>query len=111
MYTLSALCCFLGFYSLYNTSKKASLHRDYQIEIWLQKNKKSAQLIAIFFLIASLLILIAIDSYQAGTFSFIVLLTAIASLVVIFSPLKIVKGPHLVFMISFLIVSEFLIFN
>lgn len=111
MYTLAAFCCFLGFYSFYSTSKKATLHRDHSIQIWLQKNKKSSQLIGTFFLTASLISLLVKDSYQAGTFSFIVLLTAVASLVVIFSPLKIVKTPHLFFMLFFLIVSEFLIFN
>jgi len=111
MYTIAALCCFLGFYSLFNTSKKATLSHNYSIQIWLQHHIRLARLIGLALIIVSLFIFISLDGIEACTFGFLVLLMALASAVVILSPLKLLKWIHLLFIVAFLLVSEFLIFN
>lgn len=110
MYTISALCCFLGFYCLFNTSKKATLHTRYRIVTWLQQNHKYASLTGSILLLLSFIGLVYLDGSEAGSLSFVVLLMAVASLVVILSPFKIIKCPHLLFILAFLLLTEFLIF-
>lgn len=91
MISLVSLIVFLAFYVLYNTSKKAALSGNLQIERWIQQNTKSSRWLGLGILITAYSFLIAIKAIGAATLIFLIQIMTIGSLVVILAPLKIIN--------------------
>ncbi|NUY80404.1 hypothetical protein HUK80_05815 [Flavobacterium sp. MAH-1] len=90
MMTIGALLAFFGFFSGYNSSRKAVLTGDSKLELWLRNNPSNAKTAGLLLLIAALLLLVMNRGIGAGTFVFFVMLIVFGSLIVLLSPLKIV---------------------
>lgn len=101
MYTLLAICCFLGFFQQYNTSAKARLSNIGGYQKWLQSNKGKARYTGLLLVLLSLLGLIIADGWMLGLFTFILLLMAGACYTIALAPLGYVKLKHIL-LIAFL---------
>ncbi|RVT79702.1 hypothetical protein EOD40_00915 [Flavobacterium sufflavum] len=91
MISIISLTVFLAFYVLYNTSKKATLSSNFQIERWIQHYSKASRFIGIGILAIAYSFLIALKAIGSATLIFIILIMTIGSLVVILAPLKIIN--------------------
>ncbi len=91
MISIVSLTAFLAFYILYNTSKRAILTNDLQIESWIQEHPKPSRLLGLGILAIAYSILIAHKALGASTLIFLIQIMTIGSLVVILAPLKIIN--------------------
>lgn len=91
MITLISLNIFLGFYVLYNTSRKATLETNLQPERWIQQNRKPSRLIGLSILAITYSFLISIKAVGASTLIYFIQIMVIGSLIVILAPLKIIN--------------------
>lgn len=86
MIVIVSLTIFLGFYTLYNTSKKAKLNIT-KVDKWLQHYPKISKLISLILITGSFGLLMNYYGIGAGIFiSFIILMT-IGSMIIIITPL------------------------
>lgn len=90
MTILLFLLVFLGFYSLYSTSKRAKLNNT-KIDLWLQDHTKISKLSGALFLIAAFGLSVILYGIGAGIFVALILLMTIGSLIVALSPLLLKK--------------------
>ncbi|AWW32817.1 hypothetical protein DN752_23220 [Echinicola strongylocentroti] len=104
MITLAAFIVFLGFYLLYNTSKKAQLHQTHRLEIWAHHYPNQSKVIGLLLFLVGLLIAVFDSGLGAGIFTFFVLLMTIGSLVVVVTPIRFLNFKTLIvlFAISFI---------
>ena len=91
MISLVSLTVFLAFYVLYNTSKKATLSSNFQIERWIQQHPKPSRFIGLGILAIAYSFLISLKAVGASTLIFLIQIMTIGSLVVILAPLKIMN--------------------
>lgn len=91
MISLVSLTVFFAFFVLYNTSKKATLSNNFQVERWIQQNPKPSRFIGLGFLLIAYALLISIKAIGVSTFLFLIQIMTIGSLVVILAPLKIIN--------------------
>jgi hypothetical protein len=103
MVTLIVVLSLLGFYLLYNTSKKVQLSRTLFIERWAQDNSTAAKYSGLLLFIVGLVISMLSFGIGSGVFLFFVILMTVASLVVLLAPLKYMsyKSFSLLFVFSF----------
>ncbi|MBO0329125.1 hypothetical protein [[Muricauda] lutisoli] len=88
MVTLISLLTFIAFYLLYGTSKKMAFVGELGSEKWAGEYKKIAQLTGLALMIFSLGLSCFYWGLGSGTFSFLVLLMTVASLVILLAPLR-----------------------
>lgn len=91
MISFVSLSIFIGFYVLYNTSKKASLSNHFLIETWIQQNSKAAKYIGFSILILAYSCLSTSKSFGVTSLVFVIQLMTIGGLVVLLTPLKIIN--------------------
>lgn len=91
MVALISLNIFLGFYVLYNTSKKATLESNLQLEKWIQQNPKPSRLIGLSILAIAYSFLISVKAIGASTLIYFIQIMVIGSLIVILAPLRIIN--------------------
>lgn len=91
MISFIAFNIFLGFYVLYNTSKKATLSNNLQIQRWIQHNPKPSRFVGLAILAIAYSLLISIKAIGASSLIYFIQLMTIGSLVVILAPLKIIN--------------------
>jgi hypothetical protein len=105
MVTLIVVISLLGFFLLYNTSKKADLSRSFFIELWVQDNPKAGKLMGLLLISIALLISLFYFGIGSGIFLFFIILMTVASLVVLIAPLRYInyRIVSLIFLLSFLI--------
>lgn len=109
MISIASLILFLGFYILYNTSKKAQLYTVFKIEKWFQKNERTGKIIGVSLLLIPFIILIPVKGLGAGTFIWFIMLMAISSLTIIISPIKLINYKTLIFVFLIGFILETLI--
>lgn len=97
MFSISSLTLFLGFYALYNTSKKAQLYTIFKIEKWFQKNERKGKIIGLGLLLIPIIILTLYRGLGAGILIWFILLMTIGSLTIIISPIRIINYKALIF--------------
>ncbi|MCM5661418.1 DUF3325 family protein [Galbibacter mesophilus] len=90
MISLIIFLIFIGFYALYNSSKRAALNTS-KIEVWLQKNLKISKVTAILLLSISLVLSIFENGFASGTLLWFILLMTLGSLTILLAPLKIMS--------------------
>lgn len=98
MTTLILLLTFAGFYVLYNTSSRAELSQSH-FDVWLRK-QPLLKPVGIMILLGGLVLTVVAKGLAAGILYWLVILTTIASLVILLCPLKLLnyKAMALIFM-------------
>jgi hypothetical protein len=110
MYTISILCCFSGFFILYNTSRKANLSTKGAFEKWLQQHPAAAKGVGILLIIASFVILVVKDGTGTGILTALLLLMTAGCLTVAIAPLYYLRLRHIVALTAGVFLLEFLFF-
>jgi hypothetical protein len=105
MHTLIVICCCLGFFMLYNTSKRAKLSNTGKIEKWLQQHPLKARQLGCSLIVISLILLIGKEGVSVGLFTALLLLMASASYIVAIAPFYYFRFRHVgvLALMSFLI--------
>ena len=106
MLTAIVFLSFLGFFLLYNTSKKAELSHMLFLEKWTQARSGAAKAAGLLLLSLALAGSVNYWGTGAGIFSFLVILMTIGSCVVLIAPLRYLnyKAVTIIFLIG--IVAE-----
>lgn len=110
VYTIAILCCFLGFFMLYNTSKKAKLSSRGSFEKWLQQNKSMAKPLGIFTTIIPFILLPIKDGIGVGTLTAFLLLMTSAGLTIAIAPFHYLRFKYVAALIVAGFLLEFLFF-
>ena len=87
MTILAIIIQLLAFYMLYNTSARAELRTD-AFSLWLQQNRIVSKITGLVLLIGSFILLTLAQGLGSGILYGTVLLMTLASLIVLFAPLK-----------------------
>lgn len=104
MVSITIFIVFISFYFFYNTSKKTVKHNYNKLENWIDENIQLTKIIATILLIISLILNIYVFGFGAGSLLFFILFMTIGSLIIILTPLKLIryKSALLLFIISLL---------
>lgn len=109
MISAAILILFVSFYVFYNTSKKVQINTSFGIEQWINQNQKYSKLIGLFLTLIAGFLFCAIFGFGAGILSFIVILSTLASLIVILNPLKYMKPTTITLLfLAALLIEHFL---
>ena len=99
IYTSSVICCFTGFFMLYNTSRKAKLSGTGRFEKYLQANPSIARPAGLLLIIVSMMLLVLKMGIGVGLLSAFLLLMVAAGLVVVIAPLHYFKLRHVLLLV------------
>ncbi|UAY56924.1 hypothetical protein [Arachidicoccus terrestris] len=110
MYTLILLFCCTGFFCLYNTSRKARLFRQGQLEIWLQSHQASARLLGLGCITGTFLALIYTNGAVMGVLHFLLMVMAAACYIVALAPFGLIRRNHILALGAAAFFLELLIF-
>ncbi|MCC9017983.1 hypothetical protein [Flavobacterium lipolyticum] len=88
MITIASLIVFLAFYTLYYTSKRATLSYDLGFEKWMKSNPKPTKFLGLGLLLLAYVLWLLTQSLCCGTLMFFIQLMTIGSLIIILAPLK-----------------------
>ena len=109
MTTLTNLFIFLGFYTLYSSSKRAALNNS-KIDLWIQQRYKPLKLTGVFLLLIGLGLSILTEGFATGTFLWFIVLMTLGSLVILLTPLKLMNYKTLlVVFVCTLVIENFII--
>ncbi|MGS2741186.1 hypothetical protein [Sinomicrobium sp. M5D2P17] len=108
MTSLVVAITFLGFYALYNTSKRAMLSRSLKIEKWMQVHGRESKAVGLSLLFIALVLSVFHYGIGAGIFAFFVILMTLGSLIVIVTPLRFMRYQALILILVLSITFEFL---
>lgn len=108
MTTFSIVFTLIGFEFFYQTSKKALHHRAEKSATWFEQHEKPAKIYGVILLGIALSLSIYQFGVGSGIFAFLGILMLIGSLVVLVSPLRIVKPSWVVVGIAILFLIEIL---
>ena len=103
MITIASLIVFLAFYTLYYTSKRATLSYDLGFEKWMKNNPKPTKITGLVLLLFAYSMWLFTKSLCCGTLMFFIQLMTIGSLIIILAPLK--KISRFAIMAIFIIVA------
>ncbi|MER3317849.1 MAG: hypothetical protein RIB79_06115 [Allomuricauda sp.] len=110
MVTLISFLTFIAFYLLYGTSKKMATVGKLGTEKWTGKHKKIVQLASLALMIFSLGLSCFYWGLGSGVFTFFILLMAVASLVILLAPLRLLNYRFLGILFLCSILFETLLF-
>lgn len=110
MYTLVIVVAALGFFMLYNTSRKAKLSSTGSLEKWMQAHHKPAKITGLSLLILSIIAMVIKDGIGVGILTAFVLLMATGCIVVAVAPLHYFRLKHIVLLIAGSLLLELFIF-
>lgn len=99
IYTVSIICCFMGFFMLYNTSRKAKLTSTGRFEKYLQANPVNARIAGLLLIVAAFITLAVNMGIGAGIITAFLLLMMAAGLIVAIAPLHYFKLRHVVLLV------------
>lgn len=108
MTTIASLFVFLAFYALYNTSKRVKLAGPLAVHKLLQQKPKQTKALAVGLLAIGYFVLLNHKSFECSILIFSIQIMVIGSLIVILTPLKIVKT---IFLLALFILSTLVEFN
>ena len=107
MTTLMLLLTFAGFYALYNTSSRAELGQG-RFDVWLQ-GLAFLKPAGVLLLIAGLVLTVLYKGLAAGILYWFIILTTVASLIIILCPLKIINYKTVALVFVGIVIAENLI--
>ncbi|SFW26267.1 hypothetical protein SAMN02927921_00806 [Sinomicrobium oceani] len=108
MTTLIIAISFLGFYALYNTSRRAVLSKSLGIERWMQAHRAQSKTAGLLLLVLGMVLSVIYYGLGAGIFAFVVILMTIGSLIVLIAPLRFVRYQVLFLVLVLSVTFEFL---
>lgn len=91
MVTLAICLTFIGFVFTYSTSKRALLANG-PMTNWAKEHSVTSNALGIFLMLGGMFCAMYVLGVASGIFSFLVLLMAVGSLIVLLSPLHMVSG-------------------
>lgn len=109
MATLIVFIIFMGFFLLYNTSKKADLNRSFFLEKIAQDNPKPSKITGVLLMLIALAGSILHWGTGSGIFAFFVILMTVGSAVVLIAPLRYVNYKFISGMFLFFLMLEILV--
>lgn len=107
MITIASLIVFLAFYTLYYTSKRATLSYDLGFEIWMKNNPKQTKITGLGLLLLAYSLWLFTKSLCCGTLMFFIQLMTIGSLIIILSPLKKINSKAIFALFTIVALVEF----
>lgn len=107
MITIASLIVFLAFYTLYYTSKRATLSYDLGFEKWMQKNPKQTKITGLILLVTAYAMWLFTRSLGSGTLMFLIQLMTVGSLIIVLTPLKKVNSKALLALLIIAALLEF----
>ena len=107
MITIASLIVFLAFYTLYYTSKKATLSYDLGFEKWMQNKPKQTKIIGLGLLTLAYSAWFFTYAFCCGTLLFFIQLMTIGSLIIILTPLKKINIKIVFLLFTIIAVLEF----
>lgn len=107
MISIVSFLIFIGFYALYYTSQKTYVSYDRGFELWIKKNTKSTKYIGLLLLLSAFILLLLEKALGSGTLVFFILLMTIGSLIIILSPLKIIKPSFVIILFAVATLIEY----
>ncbi|MBX2921135.1 MAG: hypothetical protein KF746_03000 [Chitinophagaceae bacterium] len=107
-YTISVICSFLGFFMLYNTSRKAKLSAKGPFEKWLQQHRAAAKATGVLLVVISFVMLSLKDGLGVGMLTAFLLLMAAASLIIIIAPFQYLRLKYIIALAGASFILEFL---
>ena len=110
MYTIILLIGCLGFFCLYNTSKKIRLVGSGVAQTWLQSHPEVAKLIGVLSLLLVVVALVLLDGPVMGMIHFFLLLMTVGSYIVGIAPFGLFRWTHLLALVAAAFIFEHLIF-
>lgn len=110
MYTFILLFCCVGFFCLYNTSRKARLSKQGQLEIWLQLHQRPARLLGLGCMTGTFMALVYIDGAVMGVLHFLLTVMAAACYIVALAPFGLIRLNHILALGTAAFLLELLIF-
>ncbi len=110
MITLSLLFTLLGFLSCYHSSEKAKFKIKYPAQNWLKSHPKKANYLGVLVMLIGLSLCVLSLGWLTGIISFLMILTLVASLSILFMPLGFVSVKLWgVFFLILLVIEIFII--
>ena len=106
MISIISIILFLGFYTLYNTSKRAQLYDTFKIKKWFQKNELFGKIFGLTLLLISLILLINTNGITSGILIWFIMLMTIGSLIIIIAPFRIINYKTLLICFSAIFILE-----
>ena len=91
MTTLIILLTFWGFWTYYQTSRRAQLNKPGVFTRWVRNHRREGRLIGLAVLAAALALTMAGHGTGSGIFTFLIALTVVASLVILLAPLGLIN--------------------
>ncbi len=110
MHTLIILLASLGFFMLYNTSKRARLSTTGKWEQWLQVNPKAARRAGTTAMMFSVVLWIYLKGLGVGICSAVVMLMTLGSFMIMIAPFFYIKWQHVLALSVACLILELLIF-
>ncbi|EKF55241.1 hypothetical protein I215_08351 [Galbibacter marinus] len=107
MTTLILLLTFAGFYALYNTSSRAELAQG-GFDVWL-RSQSLLKPAGVILLVGSLILTVLHKGLAAGILYYFVILSTIASLIIILCPLRIMNYKAVAIVFIGIVIAENLI--
>lgn len=107
MISIVSFLIFIGFYTLYYTSQKTYVTYDKGFELWIKKNTKSTKYAGLSILLSAFILLLLEKAIGSGTLLFFIQLMTIGSLIIILSPLKIIKPSFVIILFAIATVIEY----
>lgn len=106
MITLALAFCFIGFYFFYSTSQRAILGPRSSLQQWVTINTGKAKMLGSALLFLSFIACLLSLGAASGTFSFLVILMTVASLVILCAPLHFFNNTALFVLFVLALISE-----
>lgn len=100
MISIVSFLIFIGFYTLYYTSQKTYVSYDKGFEKWIKKNNTPSKYLGLALLLSAFIVLVFEKAIGSGTLLFFIQLMTIGSLIIIVSPLKIIKPAFVVLLFA-----------
>jgi hypothetical protein len=110
MYTLFIVVAALGFFMLYNTSRKAKLSTSGSLEKWMQAHHKPAKITGLFLIILSIIAMVVKQGVGVGMLTSFTLLMATGCIIVAVAPLHYFRLKHIVLIVAGSLLLELFIF-
>lgn len=100
MISVVSFLIFIGFYALYYTSQKTYVSYDRAFEQWIKKNTRPTKYVGLVLLLSAFFILLLEKALGSGALTYCILLMTIGSLIIIISPLKIIKPAFVILLFT-----------
>lgn len=111
MYSLTMLCCCIGFFHLYNTSAKAKLSALGIYEIYLQSHPQIAKFSGRILILLSAILLVCKDGWGLGACLFFIMVMCVACLIISLTPMGYIRWKQVLLLVAISFLLELIVFK